>query len=514
MPKRSGLGQRGLGLLISGSPGGSRSGASAKAASEEKEPEKKASSSRSSASRKTTKSASSSKKKDAENGKTGTGTKKSSGSSKKTAASVKTGTAAKRSGSGAKTGTGAGSGKAGTRKKSDSAAKKPVTRAKAQTQLEELEELLDAQTADNTENVSAAEDTGNAVNKESAGTVENKENAGTVENKETAGNTESDVSKTVDAFDSESVSGSGQSDSDQSGSGKPDSSSSQSDSGQSGSGKPDSSDSGVSNEPLMVPISLVEPNRAQPRKNFDEDSLQELADSIKQFGVIQPLIVQKKEDYYEIIAGERRWRAARIASLKEVPVIVKDYTAREVMEISLIENIQREDLNPIEEAGAYKRLMDEYELKQDEVAERVSKSRAAIANSIRLLNLDPRVQNMIINEMISTGHARALLGISDPEVQYTTAQKVFDEKLTVRDVEKLVKKMSQTAPSQVKKQISEALQAIYQDLAEKMKVSLGTKVSIAPRSAQKGRIEIEYYSQDELDRLCSLLNGLGQKEEV
>ncbi len=270
----------------------------------------------------------------------------------------------------------------------------------------------------------------------------------------------------------------------------------------------------VSNEPLMVPLSKVEPNRSQPRKNFDEEALQELADSIRQFGIIQPLIVQKKEDYYEIIAGERRWRAARLASLKEVPVIVKEYTPREVMEISLIENIQREDLNPIEEASAFKRLMEEYGLKQDEVAERVSKSRAAIANTVRLLNLDSRVQEMIICEMISRGHARALLSITDPEVQYATAQKIFDEKMTVRDVEKLVKKMNQQAPeSPVKKKISEALQAVYMDLSEKMKASLGTKVSIAPKSAQKGKIEIEYYSQDELDRLCSLLNSLGQREE-
>lgn len=277
----------------------------------------------------------------------------------------------------------------------------------------------------------------------------------------------------------------------------------------------DSAAENGNNEPLMVPISQVEPNRSQPRKNFNEDALEELADSIRQFGVIQPLIVQKKDDYYEIIAGERRWRAARLASLKEVPVLVKDYTPKEVMEISLIENIQREDLNPIEEAAAFRRLMEEFDLKQDEVAQRVSKSRASIANSVRLLNLDKRVQEMVIGEMLSTGHARALLAITDQEVQYATAQKAFDEKLTVRDVEKLVKKMmNQTPASPVKKQISDALAAVYLDLSEKMKASLGTKVSIAPRTAQKGKIEIEYYSQDELDRLCSLLNGIGQGEEV
>lgn len=282
---------------------------------------------------------------------------------------------------------------------------------------------------------------------------------------------------------------------------------------QPGSGAVQNDDQALSG-PVMVPLSQVEPNRAQPRKNFDEDALQELAESVRQYGIIQPLIVQKKDGYYEIIAGERRWRAARIASLKEVPVIIRDYTPREVMEISLIENIQREDLNPIEEAAAFRRLMEEYSLKQDEVAERVSKSRAAIANSVRLLNLDERVQQMVIAEMISTGHARALLALTDPEEQFQTAQRVFDEKLTVRDVEKLVRKKNEAPSAPVKKQISDALAAVYADLSEQMKSTLGTKVSILPKSAQKGRIEIEYYSSDELDRLCTLLNSLPHREEV
>ena len=191
----------------------------------------------------------------------------------------------------------------------------------------------------------------------------------------------------------------------------------------------------------FVKISRIEPNKDQPRKNFDEDALQELAESIKQFGVIQPLIVQKRDDFYEIIAGERRWRAAKIAGLKEVPVIIKDYTDQEIVEISLIENIQREDLNPIEEAFAYKRLLEEFHLKQDEVAERVSKSRTAVTNSMRLLKLDGRVQQMVIDEMITTGHARAILAIEDKELQYQTAVRVFDEKLSVRETEKLVKKI-------------------------------------------------------------------------
>ena len=282
---------------------------------------------------------------------------------------------------------------------------------------------------------------------------------------------------------------------------------------QPGSGAVQNDDQALSG-PVMVPLSQVEPNRAQPRKNFDEDALQELAESVRQYGIIQPLIVQKKDGYYEIIAGERRWRAARIASLKEVPVIIRDYTPREVMEISLIENIQREDLNPIEEAAAFRRLMEEYSLKQDEVAERVSKSRAAIANSVRLLNLDERVQQIVIAEMISTGHARALLALTDPEEQFQTAQRVFDEKLTVRDVEKLVRKKNEAPSAPVKKQISDALAAVYADLSEQMKSTLGTKVLILPKSAQKGRIEIEYYSSDELDRLCTLLNSLPHREEV
>ena len=216
-------------------------------------------------------------------------------------------------------------------------------------------------------------------------------------------------------------------------------------------------------EQTLLKITSVEPNRRQPRKFFDEDSLQELSDSIKQVGLIQPILVQDKKDHYEIIAGERRWRAAKIAGLKEIPVIIRDYSEQEIMEISLIENIQREDLNPIEEAQAYKRLLTEFNLKQDEVAERVSKSRTAVTNSIRLLKLDDRVQQMVIDEMITTGHARALLAVEDPEEQYTVAQKVFDERLNVRDVEKLVKNLHK--PEKVsKKQDSNKMEAIFHNL--------------------------------------------------
>lgn len=253
----------------------------------------------------------------------------------------------------------------------------------------------------------------------------------------------------------------------------------------------------------FVKITKVEPNREQPRKNFDEDALQELADSIKQFGLLQPILVQDRKDYYEIIAGERRWRAAKIAGLKEVPVIIKNYTEQEIVEIALIENIQREDLNPIEEAQAYKKLLTEFNLKQDEVAERVSKSRTAVTNSMRLLKLCDEVQQMVIDEMITTGHARALLAIENPEEQYTMAQKVFDEKLSVRDVEKMVKNLHK--PAKPKKMDDKALEAIYQDITEKLKVALSTKVSVTSKGNGAGKIELEFYSHDDLERLLDIL---------
>lgn len=258
----------------------------------------------------------------------------------------------------------------------------------------------------------------------------------------------------------------------------------------------------------MIKITAVEPNRDQPRKNFDEDALLELSDSIKQFGIIQPLVVQdRKNGRYEIIAGERRWRAAKLAGLKEVPVIIKNYTDQEIMEISLIENIQRENLNPIEEAMAYKRLLNEFHLKQDEVAERVSKSRTAVTNSMRLLKLNEDVQQMVIEDKISSGHARALIAIEEPEKQYEVALKVFDEKLSVRDIEKLVKDMNKPLKQ---KKTKEKLDFIYRDLEEKMKISLGTKVSISEKNEGKGKIEVEYYSTDELDRLVDLLIAVGK----
>ncbi len=258
----------------------------------------------------------------------------------------------------------------------------------------------------------------------------------------------------------------------------------------------------------IVKITKIEPNREQPRKNFDEDALQELADSIKQFGLLQPILVQDRKTYYEIIAGERRWRAAKLAGLKEVPVIIRDYTEQEIVEISLIENIQREDLNPIEEALAYKRLLSEFNLKQDEVAERVSKSRTAVTNSIRLLKLCDKVQQMIIDDMISTGHARALISIDNPEEQYNIAQKIFDEKLSVRDVEKLVKNLNKPEKPKKEKEEDKSLEVIYQDVEEKLKQALGTKVAIASKGNGSGKIEIEFYSHDDLEKIIGLLSAM------
>lgn len=257
---------------------------------------------------------------------------------------------------------------------------------------------------------------------------------------------------------------------------------------------------------MKVKISKVGPNKEQPRKQFDEDALMELADSIKQFGVIQPIIVQEKNGFYEIIAGERRWRAAKLAGLKEVPVIVKDYTDLEIVEISLIENIQRENLNPIEEAIAYKRLLKEFHLKQDEIAERVSKSRTAVTNSMRLLKLNSKVQQMVIDDMISTGHARALLALEDEEQQYTIANKIFDEKLSVRETEKLIKILKNPKKTAKKEKIEHTF--IYENLEEKMKGIMGTKVNVNPKSNGKGKIEIEYYSEEELERIFDLIMSI------
>lgn len=275
--------------------------------------------------------------------------------------------------------------------------------------------------------------------------------------------------------------------------------------------KPEKAEESVKTGEQMLKINQVEPNREQPRKHFEEDALLELADSIKQYGVLQPLLVRKRKDYYEIIAGERRWRAAKLAGVKEVPVIIKEYTEQQAVEIALIENIQRENLNPIEEAMAFKKLLTEFNLKQDEVAERVSKSRTAVTNSMRLLKLGEKVQQMIIDDMITTGHARALLAIDDEEQQYLLATKIFDEKLSVRETEKLIKSLK-NPKKQVKvvKTVENAF--VYDELAEKMKRVLGTKVSISPKGNGKGKIEIEYYSDDELERMFEMITSVQKGE--
>lgn len=269
----------------------------------------------------------------------------------------------------------------------------------------------------------------------------------------------------------------------------------------------DNNEENVSRETL-ININEIEPNKSQPRKNFDEKALNELADSIKQYGIIQPLLLQKMKKGYEIIAGERRWRAARIAGLKEVPAIIKEYSNQEIVEIALIENIQREDLNPIEEALAYQRLIHEFNLKQEEVAARVSKSRVAVTNSMRLLKLDERIQQMLIDELISGGHARALLGIEDNEKQYEAALKVFQGKLSVRETEKLVKDLSKVREVKKESLIDPNSHLIYREIEEKIRSIMGTKVTIKNNKNNSGKIEIDYYSLEELERLIELFQGV------
>lgn len=252
----------------------------------------------------------------------------------------------------------------------------------------------------------------------------------------------------------------------------------------------------------IVKINEVEPNKDQPRKNFNEEALKELSDSIKLHGIVQPLVVSKQDNYYEIIAGERRWRAAKMAGLREVPVVIKDYSPQEIMEVALIENIQREDLNPVEEAKAYQRLIKEYDLKQEEVAEKVSRSRTAITNSLRLLKLGDQILNMLVEETISSGHARALLGISDPDLQYEAALKVIEGNLSVRETEKLVKSINNPSEKKApKKELKNDF--VYKDLEERLKQKIGTKVSINRKSENQGKLEIEYYSQEELEKIVA-----------
>ena len=258
---------------------------------------------------------------------------------------------------------------------------------------------------------------------------------------------------------------------------------------------------------LMLKLDLVQPNKEQPRKTFDEEKINELAESIKNYGVLQPLLVQKNDSFYEIIAGERRWRAAKAAGLKEVPAVLKEYSKQEAMEISLIENVQRADLNPIEEALGYRQLIDEFGLTQEEIAVRVAKSRTAITNTMRLLKLDEQIQNMLVQGVITSGHARALLSLEDTQMQLKAAKEILDKKLSVRETERLVKRLQKEASGEKKeeKKKDETLALIYQDLEDRMKSVMGTKVSIHNKDKNKGRIEIEYYSEAELERIVEMI---------
>ena len=262
---------------------------------------------------------------------------------------------------------------------------------------------------------------------------------------------------------------------------------------------------------LMLKLDLVQPNKEQPRKTFDEEKINELAESIKNYGVLQPLLVQKNDSFYEIIAGERRWRAAKAAGLKEVPAVLKEYSKQEAMEISLIENVQRADLNPIEEALGYRQLIDEFGLTQEEIAVRVAKSRTAITNTMRLLKLDEQIQNMLVQGVITSGHARALLSLEDAQMQLKAAKEILDKKLSVRETERLVKRLPKEASGEKKeeKKKDETLALIYQDLEDRMKSVMGTKVSIHNKDKNKGRIEIEYYSEAELERIVEMIESIG-----
>ena len=265
----------------------------------------------------------------------------------------------------------------------------------------------------------------------------------------------------------------------------------------------DKKDKEPTGQEVLVKLRDIEPNRNQPRKQFEEDSLEELADSIKNYGIIQPLIVRRQGDHYEIVAGERRWRAAKMAGLKEVPVIVKEYDERQLSEISLVENLQREDLNPIEEAMAYQRLLKEFHLKQEEVAERVSKSRTVITNALRLLRLDEKLQTMLVEGLITTGHAKVLLGLDDPKQQLLLAEKIVDEQLSVRETEQAVKQLLTPKAHKEKKLLKN--EALYHTIEDRMKEMIGTKVHIQRKDENKGKIEIEYYSADDLERIMELM---------
>lgn len=259
-----------------------------------------------------------------------------------------------------------------------------------------------------------------------------------------------------------------------------------------------------SNKPSIISINLVKSNEGQPRRAFDDEKIAELAQSIKEHGILQPIILNKKDNYYVIVAGERRWRAAKLVGLKEIPAIIMELTDKDILEVSLIENIQRQDLNPIEEAIAYKKLLSDFKLTQEELSKRVGKSRVAISNVIRLTNLCETVKQYLIDEVITEGHGRVLLSIGDPKIQCDVAQKVIDERLSVRELEKLVKHISLEEKDERKEKVRE-INPYYKDVTEKLQSYFGTKVSITNKK-DKGKIEIEYYSNEDLQRILEIIN--------
>ena len=265
-------------------------------------------------------------------------------------------------------------------------------------------------------------------------------------------------------------------------------------------GKDKNDDNGYS----LIDINLIKSNESQPRKSFDDEKIMELAESIKSNGIIQPLILRKDKDEYIIVAGERRWRAAKYIGIKEIPAVIMDLTEKQILEISLIENIQREDLNSIEEAIAYKKLITDFDLTQEQLSKRIGKSRVAITNTMRLLNLSEDVQQYIIEGVISEGHGRALLAITDSKLQCELAQNVIDDKLSVRELEFLIRKLktkSEPSKSKAKKETN----PYYKEVIEKLENYFGTKVNVTNKN-NKGKIEIEYYSEEELQRILEIIN--------
>lgn len=261
----------------------------------------------------------------------------------------------------------------------------------------------------------------------------------------------------------------------------------------------------VNEKVIEMKLNEIEPDINQPRKVFDEEKLSELADSIKEHGVLQPIIVTKRKDYYQIIAGERRWRASKLAGLKTIPTIVRDYDEKKIREVSLIENIQRENLNPIETAKAIKELMEEHNLTQEQLAKTLGKSRSAIANTVRILNLDERVIDMVNEGKLTEGHARSLVSISNPQKQYKLALEIVNLDMSVREAENYVKEEKEEKPKTKKKKQNNKLEIIYKDIENRLKKAIGTKVSFCPKTKSKGKIIIEYYSSEELERILEIL---------